>query len=95
MGITKKHYKTIFKKEDYKGRTNNRNNLILLVSAISGGVFTMFCSIFAPAQTGRGVRVVEGASLESLYTRKGIAGSNPALSAIKVESNPVTGLLFV
>jgi hypothetical protein len=80
MGITKKHYKTIFKKEEYKGRTNNRNNLILLVSAILGGVFTMFCSIFAPANR-RGVRVVEGASLESLYTRKGIAGSNPALSA--------------
>jgi hypothetical protein len=29
----------------------------------------------------RGVRVAERASLESLYTRKGIAGSNPALSA--------------
>jgi hypothetical protein len=29
----------------------------------------------------RGVRVVEGARLESVYTRKGIAGSNPALSA--------------
>jgi hypothetical protein len=31
----------------------------------------------------RGVRVVEGARLESVYTRKGIAGSNPALSANK------------
>ena len=29
----------------------------------------------------RGVRVVEGARLESVYARKGIAGSNPALSA--------------
>jgi hypothetical protein len=29
----------------------------------------------------RGVRVAEGARLESVYTRKGIAGSNPALSA--------------
>jgi hypothetical protein len=28
--------------------------------------------------------VVEGARLESVYTRKGIAGSNPALSAEKV-----------
>jgi hypothetical protein len=26
--------------------------------------------------------VVEGARLESVYTRKGIAGSNPALSAV-------------
>ena len=30
----------------------------------------------------RGVRVVEGARLESVYTVKRIAGSNPALSAI-------------
>jgi hypothetical protein len=30
MGITKKHYQTIFKKEDYKGKTNNRDNLIFL-----------------------------------------------------------------
>ena len=30
----------------------------------------------------RGVRVVEGARLESVYTRKGIEGSNPFLSAI-------------
>ena len=29
----------------------------------------------------RGVRVVEGARLESVYTRKGIEGSNPSLSA--------------
>ena len=29
----------------------------------------------------RGVRVVEGARLESVYTGNGIAGSNPALSA--------------
>jgi hypothetical protein len=34
----------------------------------------------------RGVRVVEGARLESVYTRKGIAGSNPALSAIDLRS---------
>jgi len=34
----------------------------------------------------RGVRVVEGARLESVYTRKGIAGSNPALSAIELRS---------
>ena len=29
----------------------------------------------------RVVRVVEGARLESVYTRKGIEGSNPSLSA--------------
>ena len=29
--------------------------------------------------------MVEGARLESVYTRKGIAGSNPALSAINFE----------
>ena len=32
--------------------------------------------------TRRGGRVVEGAGLENRYIRKGIAGSNPALSAI-------------
>jgi hypothetical protein len=32
----------------------------------------------------RGVRVVEGADLESLYTRKGIKGSNPFLSAMNL-----------
>ena len=31
-----------------------------------------------------GVRVAEGARLESVYARKGIAGSNPALSASQV-----------
>jgi hypothetical protein len=30
--------------------------------------------------------VVEGARLESVYTRKGIAGSNPALSALRHKS---------
>ena len=39
----------------------------------------LYC-IFATLKW-RGVRVVEGARLESVYTRKGIAGSNPALSA--------------
>lgn len=40
--------------------------------------------ILAPLKSvsRRGVRVVEGARLESVYTRKGIAGSNPALSAM-------------
>ena len=33
----------------------------------------------------RGVRVVEGARLESVYTRKGIAGSNPAFSADQID----------
>jgi hypothetical protein len=32
--------------------------------------------------TRRGVRVVEGARLESVFTRKGNVGSNPTLSAI-------------
>ncbi len=38
----------------------------------------------------RVVRVVEGARLESVYTRKGIEGSNPSLSATtnKALSNP-------
>ena len=31
--------------------------------------------------TQRGVRVAEGARLESVYTLKGIEGSNPSLSA--------------
>ena len=34
----------------------------------------------------RGVRVVEGARLESVYRGNSIAGSNPALSAIKNSS---------
>ena len=38
-----------------------------------------FPTVFDPR---RGGRVVEGAGLENRYTRKGIAGSNPALSAI-------------
>jgi hypothetical protein len=33
----------------------------------------------------RGVRVVEGARLESVYTRKGIEGSNPSLSAYQLK----------
>ncbi len=33
--------------------------------------------------TQRGVRVAEGARLESVYTLKGIEGSNPSLSANK------------
>ncbi len=36
---------------------------------------------FFVALLRRGVRVAEGARLESVYARKGIAGSNPALSA--------------
>jgi hypothetical protein len=39
-------------------------------------------------QFWRGVRVVEGARLESVYTRKGIAGSNPALSASCLLKSP-------
>ena len=33
----------------------------------------------------RGVRVVEGARLESVYSGNAIAGSNPALSAKEIE----------
>ena len=36
-----------------------------------------------PLSGRRGVRVVEGARLESVYSGNAIAGSNPALSAIK------------
>jgi hypothetical protein len=42
----------------------------------------------------RGVRVVEGARLESVYTRKGIAGSNPALSADQMNVPALPGILF-
>jgi hypothetical protein len=35
----------------------------------------------SPAPKRRLVRVVEGARLESVYTRKGIKGSNPLVSA--------------
>ena|GEM_PF-3410671 len=41
----------------------------------------------------RGVRVVEGARLESVYTRKGIAGSNPALSAKQIDA-PNGGICY-
>ena len=37
-----------------------------------------FCG---PLSERRGVRVVEGARLESVYSGNAIAGSNPALSA--------------
>ena len=37
-----------------------------------------FCRLF---KKRRGVRVVEGARLESVYSGNAIAGSNPALSA--------------
>ena len=40
--------------------------------------------IFATPRIRRVVRVVEGARLESVYTRKGIEGSNPSLSAISL-----------
>ena len=43
----------------------------------------LFLNLFVP-QIWRGVRVVEGARLESVYTGNGIAGSNPALSAVKI-----------
>ena len=37
--------------------------------------------------------MVEGASLESLYTRKGIEGSNPSLSA-KPNEMPDEGIFY-
>ncbi len=43
----------------------------------------------------RGVRVVEGARLESVYTGNGIAGSNPALSARGRRSFSVGDLLIL
>jgi hypothetical protein len=43
----------------------------------------------------RGVRVVEGARLESVYTGNGIAGSNPALSAFARRSFSVGELRFL
>ena len=39
----------------------------------------------------RGVRVVEGARLESVYTGNGIEGSNPSLSASEI-SRSITGI---
>ena len=41
----------------------------------------MLVTIIFATQFRRVVRVVEGARLESVYTRKGIEGSNPSLSA--------------
>ena len=39
--------------------------------------------------------MVEGARLESVYTRKGIEGSNPSVSALQlVKRNPVKGYVF-
>ncbi len=43
-----------------------------------------------PGEYWRGVRVAEGARLESVYRGNSIAGSNPALSAN--ESKPVRGI---
>jgi hypothetical protein len=41
--------------------------------------------LFLPLKLRRPVRVVERASLESLYTRKCIEGSNPSVSATEAE----------
>ena len=38
-----------------------------------------------PCGTWRGGRVVEGAALEMLFTRKGNEGSNPSLSVLKID----------
>ena len=47
------------------------------------------------AQIKRGVRVVEGARLESVYTGNRIAGSNPALSANPMNALPTKEGIFV
>ena len=44
--------------------------------------------------TRRGVRVVEGARLESVYTGNCIAGSNPALSADFKDADSASLLFF-
>ncbi len=46
---------------------------------------TNFRYLFLQPFKRRVVRVVEGARLESVYTRKGIEGSNPSLSADMLE----------
>ncbi len=46
------------------------------------GIIGFLCARFF----WRGVRVVEGARLESVYTGNGIEGSNPSLSARKSDS---------
>jgi hypothetical protein len=43
--------------------------------------YNFICRCDCNQKIQRGVRVVEGARLESVYTRKGIEGSNPFLSA--------------
>jgi hypothetical protein len=45
--------------------------------------------------TQRGVRVAEGARLESVYTREGIEGSNPSLSAAKPISEMRLAFVFI
>ena len=54
-------------------------------------ILPLLCRVGLPDKGGfkmwRGVRVAEGARLESVYTVKRIAGSNPALSAILMSEN--------
>ena len=50
--------------------------------ALQIGVGEWFSDIIARFDIWRGVRVAEGARLESVYAGNRIAGSNPALSAI-------------
>ena len=62
------------------------NSFLFLTFAIPKAVLWGFPSPFRPSgrtnpPPRRGVRVVEGARLESVYTGNCIAGSNPALSA--------------
>ena len=50
----------------------------------SRSLFTVYALSFPPVWTG--VRVAEGAGLENRYTRKGIVGSNPTLSAVTIRN---------
>ena len=58
---------------------NQEQRILLRFPEIYSAAKGWYCIFATPKR--RGVRVVEGARLESVYTRKGIAGSNPALSA--------------
>jgi hypothetical protein len=75
------------------------NSFLFLTFAIPKAVLWGFPSPFRPSgrtkpPPRRGVRVVEGARLESVYTGNCIAGSNPALSA-KTPENQRFALVFL
>ena len=75
------------------------NSFLFLTFAVPKAVLWGFPSPFRPSgrtnpPPRRGVRVVEGARLESVYTGNCIAGSNPALSA-KTPENQRNALVFL